>query len=75
MVLARLPLCITEASYHDYAVTLRWQGGSGRYQLQGRNSLSAGEWQSIGTTTNTTTVTHSCLGSRMSFRVQSLSNP
>ena len=73
VVLARLPLWIIEATYQDYAVTLRWQGGSGRYQVQARMSFATGAWQNLGGPTTNTESTYACL-SPMFYRVQSLLN-
>jgi len=69
-----MPLWIEEIAPNGSEVTLRWQGGSGLYQLQARSDLNNGAWQNIGNATTNTVVTHSCL-SPIFYRVQSLPNP
>lgn len=73
VVLARMPLWISDVTRNGNEVILQWRGGSGRYQLQGRNSLSAGQWGNIGNPTTNTVFSHVCL-SPMFYRVQSLTN-
>jgi WD40 repeat protein len=74
VVLARMPLWISEVTCTGNEVTLQWQGGTGRYQLQGRTNLMAGQWQDIGDPTTNRIATHRCLN-QMFYRVQSLPNP
>jgi len=68
-----MPLWIEQTTRNGNEITLHWGGGSGLYQLQARNSLTAGDWQNLGSPTTNTTATHSCL-SPIFYRVLSLSN-
>ena len=74
VVLAYMPLWLSDIAYQEFALTLRWQGGSGRYQLQGCSNLTSAQWQDLGPPATHTSVTHSCL-SPIFYRVQSLPNP
>jgi hypothetical protein len=74
VVLAYMPLWIEDIAQDDGEVTLRWQGGSGRYQVQARTILGTGAWQNLGPPTTNTFFSHTCL-SPMFYRVQSLPNP
>jgi hypothetical protein len=55
-------------------LVLRWQGGSGLYQVQARNALGSGSWQNLESPTTNTVFTHAGV-SPMFYRVQSLPNP
>jgi len=74
VVLAYMPLWIEGITQTNGEVNLRWQGGSGRYQVQARSDLIGGLWQNLGPVTTNTFFTHTCL-SPMFYRVQSLPNP
>jgi len=74
VVLAYMPLWIESIAFNNGEVTLNWQGGSGRYQVQARNELNNGSWQNLGPVTTNTVFTHVCL-SPMFYRVESLPNP
>jgi len=71
LVLARVPLWIEEIQHTGSQVVLRWQGGTGRYQLQQRANLSAGQWENVGNPTTATSVTNAVAGS-VFYRLQSL---
>lgn len=73
LVVAYLPLWIESITHQAGEVTLRWQNGSGLYQVQARESLSTGAWQNLGAPTTNTVFTHTCL-SPLFYRVQSLTN-
>ena len=74
VVLARMPLWITDVIRNDGQLITHWQGGSGLYQLQSRPSLTSGEWQNVGTPTTATSATNTVAGT-VFYRVQSLPNP
>lgn len=74
LVLARMPLWISEASRIGNEVTLQWQGGSGRYQVQARTNLAVGQWENLGPATTNRIATVAC-SNLMFFRVQSLPVP
>src|SRR5262249_39431970 len=59
VVLAYMPLWIEGITQSNGEVTLRWQGGSGRYQVQARSALGAGtgDWQNLGPVTPNTVLT------------------
>ena len=71
VVLARMPLWIHTVARDGNDITLAWQGGSGHYQVQARQTVGNGAWQNLSNPTTNTTFTHSCL-SPMFYRVQSL---
>ncbi len=74
LIVAYVPLWIEQVARSDNEITLRWQGGSGRYQVQARENLNSGTWQNLGPVTTNTTFTHTC-HSPMFYRVESLNNP
>ncbi len=74
ILLAYMPLWITDASLNGKKITLRWQGGSGLYRVQARPRLDKGRWHYLGSPTTNTTFTHSAR-SRLFYRVVSLPNP
>ena len=74
VVLAWMPLWISEISQTNNEITLRWEGGRGRYQLQACRSLGSSQWQNLGPPTTNTTVTSACMAP-IFYRVQSLPNP
>jgi WD40 repeat protein len=73
VVLARTPLVIDELSRSGNQTILKWQGGSGLYQLQS-SATFGNAWQNVGTATTNTTATN-INSSTLFFRVQSLPNP
>jgi hypothetical protein len=74
VVLARMPLIVDEVLRSGAQTILKWQGGSGLYQLQSRTNLTSGSWENVGNATTNTTVTN-ITSSTLYFRVQSLPNP
>jgi WD40 repeat protein len=74
VIVARMPLWIEQITRSGNEVTLRWQGGSGRYQLQACTNLNGDTWQNIGNPTTNTMATHSCVAP-IFYRVQSLPSP
>ena len=77
VTLAYLPLLIEEFSLAGGRVTLRWYGGSGRYQVQRRKDSDKGKWHNVGKPTTATTFSEKIPGNDkvQFYRVQSLSNP
>jgi WD40 repeat protein len=74
VVLARMPVVITETQRVGGATIVCWQGGTGRYQLQMRTNLSAGAWQDLGSATTNLCATN-VVPTNVFFRVQSLADP
>jgi WD40 repeat protein len=74
LVLAWMPLWMDAVSQSHGEITFHCQGGSGRYQVQARSSLSSGSWQDLGGPSTNAIFTHACL-SPMFYRVQGLPNP
>jgi WD40 repeat protein len=74
VVVARVPLFITEAAPQGNEFILRWAGGSGSYQLQQRTSLSSGDWENSGVPTTATGFTNSTPSGTVFYRVQSMPN-
>ena len=74
LVVAYIPLWIETITRTNNEITLRWQGGSGLYQVQARPHLDKGAWHSHGPPTTNTTFTHTTR-SHLFYRVQSLPNP
>jgi WD40 repeat protein len=74
VVLARMPLLITDISRANGQLILGWSGGSGRYQLQSATNLATGPWQNVGEPTTATAATNSVAGT-LFYRVQSLPIP
>ena len=75
LVLARMPLYMSEISRSDDQLILRWQGGTGRYQLQHREDLTGGELQNVSEPTTDTSFTATVSGRTVFYRVQSLPTP
>jgi WD40 repeat protein len=75
LVVARIPLLITNATVRTRALNLEWQGGSGLYQLQQTTNLADGVWHSFGAPTRATSVTIETTNGAAFLRVQSLENP
>lgn len=74
LVVAYIPLWIESITQSGGKITLHWQGGSGRYQVQARPHVDKGDWHNHGPVTTNTTFTHSA-HSPLFYRVQSLPNP
>ena len=74
LVLARMPLLVTEVSRAGNQLTLGWSGGSGLYQLQSTTNMIDGPWQNVGAPTAATASTNAVTGT-IFYRVQSLPNP
>ena len=73
VVLASMPLWIESTRRTAKQLILKWQGGSGRYQLQSCTNLTTGAWQNAGTPTVNTSATNT-VTSPVFYRVQSLPN-
>ena len=71
LVMARMPLLITDIVRSGNLTVLRWTGGTGQYQVQQSTNLSTGSWQNIGATTTATSATNST-PAPVFYRVQSL---
>jgi len=74
LVLARMPLFITECTLSGGNAVLRWTGGSGLYQLQRRANFAAGSWENVGGPTTASAATN-VISATVFYRVQSLPNP
>jgi len=72
VVLARMPLLITNAAARTNAFNLEWQGGSGLYQVQQTTNLSNGVWEPVAGPTNATALNVGLTNRAGFFRVQSL---
>jgi WD40 repeat protein len=72
VVLARMPLWITDITRTKNQVRLNWSGGTGLYQLLQSTNLASGVWQALGDPTTNTTATLSTTNTLEFFRVQSL---
>lgn len=75
VVLARMPLLITDVSRTDGQLVLGWSGGGGEYQLQSTTDLVAGPWQDVGQPTTATTATNPVPTTTTYYRVKTLSGP
>lgn len=77
VTLAYLPLVVEEFTLSQGRVTLRWYGGSGRYQVQRRKDPDKGKWHNVGKPTTATTFSEKVPGKDnfQFYRVQSLPNP
>lgn len=74
VVLARMPVLIESIQRTGNECILRWQGGSGLYQLQSNPDYATNGWQNVGAPTTNTCATN-VSSSTLFFRVQSLPNP
>jgi len=74
VIVARVPVFITEARLSASNFILQWSGGSGSYQLQQRTNLATGTWENVGASTTATGVTNNVSGASLFYRVQSLPN-
>lgn len=72
LALARVPILIARMTRDSNATVLEWQGGSGRYQVQQRTSLTTGDWQNAGPPTTSTAFTNGVSGGTSFYRIQSL---
>ena len=75
LALARVPLWIDQVEHAANQLIVRWQGGSGRYRIQRRNSLTRGAWHNFGPPTTATSLTNKITRKPVFYRVQSLPNP
>jgi len=74
VIVARVPVFITEARLSASNFILQWSGGSGSYQLQQRADLTTSTWQDVGAPTTATGATNNVSGGSLFYRVQSLPN-
>ena len=74
VLVARVPVFITDAKLTTLGFILEWSGGSGQYQLQQRTNLTTGTWEKVGLPTTATVVTNKVSGASLFYRVQSLPN-
>ncbi len=72
VVVARVPLFITDARFGTSGFSLEWSGGSGQYQLQQRTNLDTGTWENVGAPTTATGITNNVSGYSLFYQVQSL---
>jgi len=72
LIVARMPLLITNAAVRTNAFNLEWQGGSGLYQVQQSTNLSDGVWEAVAGPTNATALNVGLTNRAGFFRVQSL---
>jgi len=72
LVVARMPVLITNADVRTNALNLEWQGGSGLYQVQQTTNLSNGVWEPVAGPTNATALNVGLTNRAGFFRVQSL---
>ena len=75
VVLARMPLLITNAGVRTNAFQLEWQGGTGTYHVEQRTNLSAGPWELLAGPVTNTNLTVPMTNSSSFFRVQSVDTP
>jgi len=71
VVLARMPLLLTDVSLVGGQLILGWSGGSGRYQLQSTTNVASGPWQNVGEPTTATAATNP-VANTIFYRVQNL---
>jgi len=74
VVLAQMPVVLDSITRAGNQTILKWQGGSGVYQLQSSTSLPGGTWQNVGSATTNTSATN-IASSTLFFRVQNLPQP
>lgn len=65
------PLEVTGITASGGSVTLTWAGGLAPYQLQRRAQLVGGDWENVGSATDSLTATVSVTGDTAFFRVMS----
>lgn len=75
VVLAQMPLRITDITCTGNQVRLTWSGGSGLYQLLRTTNLTSGQWANVGAPTIGTSATVSVTSNLEFFRVQNLYLP
>lgn len=71
LVLARVPLWVEEVVQAGNQIVLRWQGGSGLYQLQRTTNVVSGPWENVGAPSPATRSTNAITGT-IFYRVQSV---
>jgi len=74
VVLARMPLQISDISRIGNQTVLKWQGGSGLYQVQVRRDFTFDSWDNLGGPTTNTIASNNFSGMHF-YRVQGLPNP
>jgi WD40 repeat protein len=72
VVLARMPLLITEAAVRTNALQLEWQGGTGTYCVEQRTNLLDGAWEALAGPITNTNLTVPMTNASAFFRVESL---
>ena len=75
VVLARMPLLLTEAGVRTNTFQLQWQGGTGLYHVEQRTNGLAGPWEVIAGPMTNTNLTVPMTNSSSFFRVQSVDTP
>ena len=63
------PISITTISAEAGVVTLSWEGGTGPFQLQKREDISAGNWEPVGAPTESRTATDSMSTATSFYRI------
>ncbi len=74
LVLARVPVFISQFRQQGDQWSLQWEDGSGLYQLQQCTNLTNDAWQDVGGPTTATSASNPVSGT-LFYRVQSLPNP
>lgn len=72
VVLARMPLLITNVEVRTNTLNLEWQGGTGLYQVQQNTNLTRNVWNPVTGPTIATRLTVERTNRASYFRVQSL---
>ena len=75
VVLARMPLLITNADLRTNTFQMEWQGGTGVYNVAQRTNLSASEWETIAGPITNTNLSVPMTNKSSFFRVESLPTP
>lgn len=74
VVLAAIPLLITDISRIGDQLVVGWSGGTGRYRVQSTVNVVNGPWQNVGAPTTATAATNT-VSATIFYRVESLPNP
>ena len=74
LVLAQMPLWMSEFGQTNGLVSLQWQGGTGLYQLQQTANLTNALWQNVGVATTNLAANLPTTSPATFFRIQSLTN-
>jgi hypothetical protein len=74
VVLARMPVVITNVVRTNAQTALEWQGGSGPYQVQQTSNVATGLWEQVGGPTTNTNATVPTTNPTAFFRIRSLTN-